>query len=437
MNRSNLSQRAQWDSNFQYLLVTIGSVIGIGNVFQFPFFIAKYGPLFIITYLVFELFITIPIILSEFFIGRRGKQNPVGAISLLAMESGANRYWRLIGWICFIILFLTFSYYAVNVAVPLSLSIDNLTSILTGSHTVKAALSVPLHALYFLIFLFCTLFVIARGINRGLESISRIVVPAFFIIFLGLACYASMQGNFSGALSYLIHFQTGLTPDLLFTALVYAFFKLNTAMGCMIVYGSYVPATTRLGKSTLIIAGFDILASLLSYFIIFPLLLSEPGLVSTLTSLNPLEILTLFFKIPGGLVVAFIFFLGATMAAWMPTIAFAEGATVTLIERAGLKRITATMIIGGIALIIGASIIFSPLVFSSINLEHIIQEIARDWLTPLSALLIAIFSGWIIRQDVARSELDFGTKLFSIWRFLIRYIVPVCIVGVFIYLLDK
>lgn len=438
MSLNNSSQRAQWDSNLQYLLVTTGSVIGLGNIFQFPFFVSKYGPLFILVYLLFELFISIPILLAEFFIGRRSKQNPVGAFSILALESGASHYWRWIGWICFTILFLTFGYYSVNVAQPLSYSIHSLSSLLSGTPTFKAVLAAhPFSYLsYFIIFLILTLVVIARGINRGLESISRIVVPTFFIIFLGLAYYSSTIGDFKAALQYLVNFQTKLTPDLIFTALVFAFFKLNAAMGCMIVYGSYLPATTKLGKSTLIIAAFDLLASFLSYFIIFPIMFAKTHFSSTL-SLDPQQLLTLFSEVPGGLTLAFLFFLGATMASWMPAIAFAEGATVTLIERGNLNRLAATIIIGLIALIIGALIIFSPPLFSGLTIKDIVHEIASDWLTPLSALSIAIFSGWIIRQDVAKTELNFSDPLFSFWRFLIRFIVPLCVIGVFIFLLGR
>lgn len=428
-------QRAQWDSNFDYLIVTIGSVIGLGNIFQFPFFVAKFGPMFILVYLLCELLISLPIIISEFFIGRRGKQNPVGAISLLALESGANYRWRWIGWICFTILVLSLGYYCLNVSVYLS-SLMGLTRVKfhMAEFLTSYSPSTSLSVISFLSFLALAMLVVARGVNRGLEKISRIVVPAFFMIFLMLAIYACAVGNFKNALLYLVAFTQPITPQLLLTALTFAFFKLNTAMGTMIVYGSYLPATTRIGKSTLIIAGFDLLGSLLSYFIIFPLLLSHEN-PTQLAQHTVESFLNTIMQVPGGAWFAAFFLLATIFAAWMPAIAFGESAVVTLIERGYLKRINATVIITLLALLVGLLIIFAtPLLPEGWSFGEMVQELASQILMPISAFLLAIFVGWKLKKEVAQTELDFSPMLFHIWRFLVRYIAPIFIVIVFVYL---
>lgn len=434
MNNTFLQARAQWDSTLDYLLVTIGSVLGLGNIFLFPFFIAMFGPLFIVFFLFFELLISIPVVLAEFFIGRRGKQNPVGAISLLAMESGASHRWRWTGWICFAILLLSLGYYSLNVSVYLSSLVEELTHLGIGTEQ-PTTLSPAWSFFYFLIFLAMTMTVVVRGINRGLEKISRVVVPLFFILFSLLAVYASFTGHFKEAYQYLFQFQGQLSLPLILSALIYAFFNLNTAMGTMVVYGSYLPATTRLGKSTLIIAAFDLLASLLSYFIIFPLLFAyaPEALLSPFTLGATLHT---FLQIPGGFWFASFFLLGAVLICWMPAIAFAESAAVTLIERASLKRVTSTALITIAAVIIGGLIAFtSGLLAEEWSMGAIVQELAEHILTPVAALLIAVFAGWIIRKETANIELDFGKKLFAVWRFLIRYIVPACVILMFAHLL--
>ncbi|WP_419421251.1 hypothetical protein ACNVED_15390 (plasmid) [Legionella sp. D16C41] len=435
MDSKILKQRAQWDSNYDYLLVTIGSVIGLGNIFQFPFFVAKFGASFIVVYLFCELFISIPLILAEFFIGRRGKQNPVGAVSLLAMESGANYRWRWLGWICFVILVLTLGYYCVNVSVYLSSLFGlNQLKLQVGQFLAISPVNTILSFFYFLIFLLLTMVVVARGINRGLEKISRITVPLFFIIFFILALCASYFGSFKNALLYLTQFNHPITPELLLSALTYAFFKLNTAMGSMIVYGSYLPATTRLGKSTLIIFSFDLIASFLSYFIIFPLLLAQSNM-ALLSHLDLAIVLRSMLHLPSGILIATCFLLATVLASWMPAIAFAESAAVTIIERFSLKRIISTIIIALLAIIIGALIIFTThLLPEAWSMSEVVQELAGQILTPISAFIIAIFVGWVLNQNVARTELDFNPKLFAIWQFLIRYIVPILIIIVFIYL---
>ncbi|STX49951.1 Na+-dependent transporters of the SNF family [Legionella busanensis] len=436
MDNKILKYRAQWDSNSDYLLVTIGSVIGLGNIFQFPFFVAKFGGIFILVYFFCELFISIPLVLAEFFIGRRAKQNPVGAFSLLAMESGANYRWRWLGWICFTILVLTLGYYCLNVSAYLS-SLFGLNQLRAeiGQFLIISPITSLLSFLYFFIFLALTMVVVARGINRGLEKISRIAVPLFFIVFFLLALYASYFGSFKNAILYLIQFTHPITSELLLSALAYAFFKLNTAMGSMIVYGSYLPATTRLGKSTLIIVGFDLIASLLSYFIIFPILLAK-GNITQLSHLNLDMVLQAMLQLSGGFWIAIFFLLGTVLASWMPAIAFAESAAVTIIERFSLKRLIATSIITLLAIIIGALIIFTThLLPVTWPMSEVVQELAGQILTPISAFLIAIFVGWRLNQKVAQTELDFGPKLFATWQFLIRYVVPILLVIVFIYLL--
>jgi neurotransmitter:Na+ symporter, NSS family len=437
--------RAQWTSMFSYLLVTTGTVIGLGNIFRFPYFVAKYGSIFIICYILFELLISIPIFLAEAMIGRRGKQNPVGSIGIITMEMDASRYWRIIGWLCLVILFLTLCFYSVQVSFPLTFFVNaisntfNHETITTAVNTVAATTSAPTHAITvtpahivsLVIFLAATFIVIGRGINRGVEGISRLVIPFFFLSFLGLAIYACSIGNFSGALANLFDFNLQhVDLNLLFIAFTYAFFKINVGMGTMIVYGSYLPITAPLGKSTMLVVLFDAIASLLAYFVIYPIVLSGPT-TTVLTSLQYQIIPNIFAQVPGGGKMAFIFFLATILTAWMPTIAFAESVTLTLIERFHLSRRKATMIIAATALIIAFAVMMSYgqwaeiKIFSKWTIDGGIQELAGNILTPLSAFLIAIFAGWIVEKQISGDELGFQATTFRIWYFLIRYIAPV------------
>ena len=100
---NNVSPRSQWSSPASYLLVTIGAIVGLGNIIQFPYLISQYGGLFILLFIFFEIMVSIPLLFAELIIGRRGKQNPVGSIDILAMESGRSRRWRYIGWLCFFV----------------------------------------------------------------------------------------------------------------------------------------------------------------------------------------------------------------------------------------------------------------------------------------------------------------------------------------------
>jgi NSS family neurotransmitter:Na+ symporter len=425
----NMIGRAQWSSFSSYILVTTGAVVGLGNIFQFPYLVNKFGGLFLAFYILFELLISIPLLLAELTIGLRGRQNPVGAISIIARESGANNYWRMIGWLCFLILFLTLSYYIVAVTLPLDKFLDTAKTLIIGGVHAQSIADVPLEGhrgaleVSFIFFLVMTLLVIARGINRGLEGISWIIVPTYLIILVGLAIYTSVYGNFSGAFFHLFYVPANQAVlPVIFAALIYAFFKLNVGMGSMIVYGSYLPYTVSLGKSTLVVVCLDALVSLLSYFIM------NAGGGLTVPVENNLaffrDTIAIFSGMPNGLVIAALLFFAAVIAAWTATIAMAESATVILIERFDLSRLHATGIFGLGVWILGTLIIFS----TQMDLSHQIEKIAATFMTPISAFLIAIFAGWIVKTSITSSELGFKSGLYVTWLFLVRFVAPLAIV---------
>lgn len=432
--------RAQWSSYPSYLLVTTGAVVGLGNIFQFPMLVSKYGGLFILFYVLCELCISIPVLFSEFLIGRRGKQNPVGAISILSMEAGASLHWRMTGWLCFIILIFTLGYYAVSVAFPLDYFGEAVKAIVSQKDVIQhsdVTSNFPQLEICFLVFLFATMLVVVRGINRGLEGISRITVPFYSILLLALAIYACVKGNCLGAIEYL--FASGSTSTLLqiiFAALTFAFFKLGVGMGIMMVYGSYLPYSVTLGKSTSIIVCFDAVISLLSYFIIYPLLLSLPHGLMPVSLASYSNVMAVFLAVPHGVLIAGLFFMAAIIAAWTPTIAMAESASVTLIERFNISRPAGTVIVCVCAIIIGTVIALSYNQWSTITLfnhwtiRNVIQGFTSNILTPLAALLIAIFTGWVVHRQTTFNELGFKEVVYKSWLFLIRFVVPFAIVVV-------
>jgi NSS family neurotransmitter:Na+ symporter len=417
----DLQPRAQWRSLYSYILVTTGAVVGLGNIFYFPFFVIKFGGLFVLSYVLCELFISVPLLFSELLIGRRGKQNPVGAIGVVALESDASSRWRFLGWLCFLILFLTLSYYIVMVAFPLEYLFNSLKLLISSdlTNTFNTNAFFPLE-ICFLLFLFLTMAVIIRGINRGLEKISFIVVPLYFIILLGVAFFLGFQGNFLTALQGLFQ----IIPDqslleIMLIALVFAFFKLNVGMGSMMVYGSYLPYNVSLGKSTGIIIGLDALASLLSYFIISPMSQnSSAGL-----SLQNMGLM--FSSMPHGIVVASLFFLAAVIAAWTATIAIAESAAITMIERWQISRVKAVIILSN-------TLWPDVLIFSHWTIEGFIKNFASDMATPIAATLIAIFCGWIVAKQITYDELGFSPVIYNVWRVLVKYVCPVFIIFIFL-----
>lgn len=447
MNNYNNLPRAQWSSYLSYILVTTGAIVGLGNIFHFPFLVTKFGGLFVLFYIASELLLTIPLLFAELLIGRRGKQNPVGAISILAMESGASLSWRYLGWLCFIILFLTLSYYTVSVAFPLGYLADTVKMLFTQGTSINITsfdfnhLSSNFYGLEFcfLLFLILTMLVIIRGINRGLEGISLITVPTYFVILFLLAIFSSSQGSFIASVNYLFHIPADqpIWP-IVFTALTFAFFKLNVGMGSMIVYGSYLPYTVPLGQSTAIIVTLDAIASLLSYFIICPLMLQSNLTGGGNETLSYQNIMLIFSSAPHGLLIAALFFFAAVIAAWTPTIAMAESAVLTLIERFQITRLRGVVLVGIGAIVVGTIVVLSItnwptiILFSTWTIDAFIQNFASDLATPLSAFFIAIFCGWIVKRTITFNELAFNPIIYKIWRSVLRYLAPICIAIIFL-----
>lgn len=441
-NNYNLEPRSQWSSPMRYFIVTLGAIVGIGNIIQFPYLVTQYGGLFLVLFIFFEIFISVPLLFCELIIGRRGKQDPVGSISLLSMEANANPFWKNIGWLCFLVSVLTLGYYSVQSSFPLAylLGLFNVISIYGADEPVKIAVHGDVMTQFyplefcFILFLIATMLVIVRGINRGLETISLIFVPMYFIILFVLAIYISSTGYFLNSFKILINMHSTYSfVTILFAAMTYALYRLNIGMGIMIVYGSYLPYTTSFGKTTLWIVFFDILTSIAAFFIIYPLMLQSNFFMQNLNNHN---IIYIFSGVQYGFVIAALFFFAAILAAWTCTIALAETAVVTLVGCFHISRLRAVIIVTVVALAVGTFAALSHttwvdvMLTNSLGVKGITKNITGNILTPLSAILIAIFAGWIMKRNVSSAELRFNPIIYNLWRFIIRYIAPVFIFAV-------
>ncbi len=427
---SDIQARPYWPSMTSYLLVTTGAIVGLGNIIQFPYYIYKFGGLFFLLYVLCELFICIPLLFAELLTGRRGKQNPVGSFSMLAMETGVSRKWRFIGWLCFIIVFFTLANYIVSVSFPAVYFVDSVSVLVKKPITHTSILL----ELCLLVFLFITMLVILRGISHGLKTISCITVPLYSAILLGLAIYSCTSGNFMFAIGHLFNLKPDASFNVVFmAALAYAFFKLNVGMGSMIVYGSYLPYFVPIGRSTVMIVIFDAIISLLAYFVICPLF--NPQAATVITGMvSYQQTLSFFFQKNHGSLIALCFFFATIIAAWTPTIAMAETAVIILIERFAISRRTATLLIFAGAALLGTAVILcydtfgNVLVFHQWKVTRFIDGITATFLIPISALLTAIFIGWVVKRTITASELRFNPVIYGLWRFLIRWVAPVFIV---------
>jgi len=447
LSRPKQSVHGQWSSRLGFILATTGAAVGLGNIWKFPYMAGDNGgSAFVLVYLACVVIIGLPVMIAEMLLGRRGRQNPVNSMALLASEARRNPGWQFIGWWGAAILLLVLSFYSVVAGWSLAYIMKSITGTFTGMNASLVQqqwtgfLSTPWPMLLWnSIFMWMTLWVVARGVQGGLEKASRIMMPALFGILIILVGYATSTTGFIPAVHFLFDVNfSKITADVVIAAMGHAFFTLAIGAGCMLVYGAYLPNNTRLASTVVIIAGLDVLVALLAGLAIFPIVFTHhlspqggPGLM--------FEILPIAFaKMGGGAFFGSLFFLLLLFAAWTSSISLAEPLVILLMERANLKRKTASFIVGITAWTMGIASILSFNVWQHVkllghwNIFAIITDLATNIMLPVGGFLIAIFAGWFMLKPTAK-ELSIKRRwIFSTWLFLVRFIAPIGILIIII-----
>ena len=313
-----------WSSGFTFILAAIGAAVGLGNIWKFPYVVGvSGGGAFVLVYLGCVLFIAVPILITELWIGRAGGSSPPIAMSNVARQGGLHPgRWSLVGYMAMLVGYLIATYYCVIAGWTLSYIFK------AGSgfgHAEPAAVARQFDDLlanpealvaWHTVFMAIALFIVGRGLKDGIEKVVTVLMPALFAMLLLMIGYAAVEGDFGAAVSFL--FSTDFSKIDSATVLVaigQAFFSISVAMGLLMTYGSYVPKNVSLTKSALIIAGADTLVAILAGLMIFPLVFgndldpgSGPGLIfQTLP--------TAFADMPGGRVFGVVFFVLLAFAA--------------------------------------------------------------------------------------------------------------------------
>lgn len=400
------------------------------------------GSAFLCVYLISVLVIGLPVMMAEMLIGRLGRCNATTSLALLSDQIKASQRWRFVGWWGAVTLILVLAFYSVVSGWSLSYlyfaatnSFQNLdaTHINTlWSHYLASPKQLFLaHS----IFMVMTISVVSFGIRRGIERASQIMMPGLFAILVLLVGYALTTPGFTQAWNFLFsfHFEK-ISMDVVISAMGHAFFTLAIGAGCMLTYGAYLPSTTKIGQTVLIIAGLDVLVALLAGLSIFPLIFTHhlapdggPGLM-----FQTLPII--FAKLPGGRILGTGFFALLLFAAWTSSMSMAEPLVALLTERFGLKRPCAAILIGLVAWSLGLAALFSFNLLSGVQLFHhwsiftAMTDLVTNIMLPIGGIAFAVFAGWVLTPQMAKLGLhiEHGTTL-SIWRFLVKYVAPLAI----------
>jgi NSS family neurotransmitter:Na+ symporter len=434
-----------WSGRIGFILATVGSAVGIGSIWKFPYELgANGGAAFLLFYLLGLALIVVPLMFAEFALGRRGKADAPASIAALAAAHGASRRWPVIGTLGVLTGFLILSFYAViggwTVAYAVRTAIGGLPGATPAAAQARyaALLASPLEMLaYHAFFMAATAVIVARGIAGGIETAGKFLMPLLAALMLALAGYAVANGDVPATLRFLLHLAPEtLTARAALDALGLGFFSIGVGLGLMITYAAYSGAAIDLREVAVASVVADTAISLLAGIAVFPIVFAHgldpaggPGLVFVTLPLA-------FARMPFGTLAAVAFFVLLFVAALASAISLLELVVAPLMRRLRLRRVTATAIAAGTCFVAGIATVLSfnawaewhPLAalrgFERATVFDLLDYLTSNLLLPLGGLAIALFAGWVVPAGILEGELGLGTAAGRVLRVLLRYVAP-------------
>jgi len=436
-------EREQWQSSRGFLLAALGSAVGLGDIWRFPYVAGENGGgAFLLVYLIAVLIVGVPLLLGEFALGRHMQGESATAVARLLPSSR----WRHAGLIGVIAAGLILAYYAVvagwvfkYAALYFSGSAQALAS---GGFAAsfEAYVSRPLEPLAWqLLGMVLTTAVIAKGVEKGIERISVWLMPVLALLLIGLAVHSATLPGFGRGLAFLFQPDWSMlaSPGLYLAALGQTFFSIGLAMGVMVTYGSYQPATRPLPGAAMTIALGDTLFGVIAGLVIFPAVFSfglDPAQGSGLTFVILPQV---FAQMPGGELLGAAFFLLLSIAAFTSMVSLLEVPVAYAMQRWGWSRPRASLRLGGLLFVLGipSSLGFGAWAGLTLpggrNILDAMDYFSVELLLPLNGVLLAVLLGWLWPRREALQAADLlHSRLGRAWHFCLRYLVPVLLVVV-------
>ena len=446
-NQERFSLHGQWSSRMTFILAVTGSAIGLGNIWKFPYIAGDNGGgAFVLIYLICIFVIGFPIMVSETMIGRKGRRNPITSMKILGLEEQGSENWKWVGLIGLMAGFIILSYYSVIAGWTLHYfkmsllgDLSNLDSesaqIIFGELTGSAVTQLMYHT----VFMAITVAIIAKGIKDGLERAVKLMMPGLLFILIVLLFYSILQGDFMAGVNFLLMPDfTKITSQSVLAAMGQAFFTLSLGMGCIVMYGAYLPKNESIIGTTTTIIFCDTIIALLAGLVIFPIVFQfglkptdGPGLIFLTLPLA-------FNEITGGYIFSGLFFILLAFAAITSALSLLEPSVAWMIENKNYSRGKSALIIGVLIWLLGFLSIFSFNILSGFTfwkgtLFDNFDYLASNILLPLSGLLFTIFASWIMKKENSIEELsDVSRRVYKLWRFGARYIAPIGVILVFL-----
>ncbi|UVI30005.1 sodium-dependent transporter [Paenibacillus spongiae] len=422
-----------------FILAAIGSSVGLGNMWKFPYITGKYGgAAFFMVFIICLIIIGLPIMLAEMAIGRGGRGSAAASFTRLS----GNKTWGGLGFISVLASFLIFSYYAVVAGWTLHYAMLSFTGNLFTSTDFGARFDTFIGS-YWPIFwqgivLLLTVLVLTAGISAGIERFNKILIPGLVILLVALVVRSlTLEGAAEGVGFFLNPDFGKLTPEAVLAALGHAFFSLSLGMGIMITYGAYVNKRQSLSGAAMAVGIGDLLYAFLAGMIIFPTTFAfqlepaqGPGLAFVVLPVA-------FSAMPLGAWFGGLFFILLAIAALTSAVSLLEVSVSFLLERVKWGRTKTVWITGIVCFIVGLPSALSVggtvkgLSFGGRSIFDWVDFVTSNIMLPLGGLIVTIFAGYFWKN--ASEEAGLTAGWFKVWLFMLRYIAPILVVLVFLY----
>jgi len=438
-----MSEKSQWGSKIGFILASAGSAIGLGAVWKFPYMTAANGGgSFLLIFLIFTLLIGLPLLLAEFVLGRGAAVSAVKTFGKL----GKNKKYNIFGIIGAFALFVLLSFYSVIggwILVYLGISIADALGIYSTSDYValfSTIISNPWIALGAqAMFILLNVLIVSRGVQKGIERASKIMMPMLFIIFLIIITRSLTLPNSMAGVTYFLKpdFSKITTSGLLF-ALGQSFFALSIGVTAMLTYASYLNKQVNMVQSGVSVVIMNIAVSIMAGLAIFPAMSSFGMESEGGPSLLFIVLPQLFNNMAFGKIFYILFLILFLFATITSSVVMLEINVGNLTDQKNTNRTKFSVIIGILTFIVG---IPSALSYGSLSntlifgktIFDLMDFLVSNILMPLGCLALSIFTGYVLDKKVALEQLHINENkksslvLFKVWLFLLRYVLPVII----------
>ena len=447
MPQEGNKERDSFTSKFGVLAALAGSAIGLGNIWRFPYVVGQNGGgAFLLIYVLFISAIGIPVMMSEFIIGRSAQLNPVGAFKKIA----PGTKWHLVGMLGVVSVFIIFSFYTVVAGWTLEYVIQSVRWILFpgkfgfasmdnaaltqffSDHYDAFISGVWRPLIWFVVMMLLTGYIVISGVKNGIEKFTKVLMPIFLVILLVLVLRSvTLSGGREGLVFLFKPDFTKIREEpfrIVLEALGQAFFSLSIGMGTLITYGSYIKKKENLASTAVSVVAADTFVAVLAGIAIFPAVFSFGIDPADGPELVYKTLPVIFQNMAGGFIWAFMFFVLLCFAAVTSTISMLEVIVAYFSEQLNMSRKKATIISLISVGFFGILCTVSSDVFGIFNASP-------DLMLPLGGFFIVVFIGWIFSRDKTVDELSSGglfkIKYRRLFIFLVRFVAPIAIAFLF------